>query len=54
MVIVFTDFRAALDSVYWPALRMTLESEHIASKIVRLLQETYANCSSFARAREGK
>lgn len=53
LIIVFIDFRAAFDSVYWPALWNVLESEYILPKIVRLLQETYANCSSFVRIREG-
>ncbi|VDP52473.1 unnamed protein product [Heligmosomoides polygyrus] len=53
MIIVLVDFRAAFDSVYWPALWRAMESEHIAPKIVRLLQENYANCSSFAPVREG-
>ncbi|VDP24430.1 unnamed protein product [Heligmosomoides polygyrus] len=52
MVILFIDFRAAFDSVCWPALWKVLESEH-APKIIRLLQETYTNYSSFVRIREG-
>lgn len=39
IIIVFIVFLAAFDSVYWTALWRAMDSEHIAPKIVRRLQE---------------
>ena len=49
LVIVFVDFRAAFDSVHWPALWRSLHAEHIPEKVMHLLQNMYNNSSSCVR-----
>uniref|UniRef100_A0A914VWC6 Reverse transcriptase domain-containing protein n=1 Tax=Plectus sambesii TaxID=2011161 RepID=A0A914VWC6_9BILA len=48
-MIVFIDFRAAFDSVHWPALWRALEAEHVPTSLVRLVNNTYSNCTSCVR-----
>uniref|UniRef100_A0A914X1W4 Reverse transcriptase domain-containing protein n=1 Tax=Plectus sambesii TaxID=2011161 RepID=A0A914X1W4_9BILA len=51
-VIVFVDFRAAFDSVHWPALWSALEAEHFPERLVHLIRNTYAHGSSCVRIKQ--
>uniref|UniRef100_A0A914V3Q0 Reverse transcriptase domain-containing protein n=1 Tax=Plectus sambesii TaxID=2011161 RepID=A0A914V3Q0_9BILA len=46
LIVVFINFKAAFDSVHWPALWTALQIEGVPAKIVRLLQNLYESSNS--------
>ena len=50
-VIVFIDFKSAFDCIHRPALWKALETEHIPSKVIKLLQTSYNGSTSRVQIR---